>query len=360
MKQRIGVIDALRGVILLCILLVHMHEYFGFYSYSELIPVNSTSYITDCIWGGIHVLLRGQCLIIFSVLFGISFYLILSKPQNSSIKFLWRCFLLFIFGILVKKFYTSDILMWFGLWGCFLVLFRYFKKEYLLFSFIVLFILDSLLSYLNIGNIINVDYQKYNTLSLQHILDYPLYYSVLSFIKNILNTGIFSTLGYFILGYYIAKTIQLNKLQEIINYRLLVLSLILYGLSFVFLYSFWCPFSVNINFMLGAFCYAIFFIYVYYKKPNFWKYFESYGKLGLTNYSFQGVFYTIAFCSFFPLYIFDKNELLIFSLVFWGIQMLFSVIWLHYFRYGPLEWVWRCMTDFKFYNNINNKLIGKR
>ena len=26
------------------------------------------------------------------------------------------------------------------------------------------------------------------------------------------------------------------------------------------------------------------------------------------------------------------------------VEVMFSLIWLHYFRYGPLEWIWRMFT----------------
>ncbi|WP_262887921.1 DUF418 domain-containing protein [Cyclobacterium salsum] len=28
----------------------------------------------------------------------------------------------------------------------------------------------------------------------------------------------------------------------------------------------------------------------------------------------------------------------------WIFEMIFSTIWLHYFKFGPLEWLWRSLT----------------
>jgi len=28
----------------------------------------------------------------------------------------------------------------------------------------------------------------------------------------------------------------------------------------------------------------------------------------------------------------------------WGVNIVFSALWLRVFRFGPLEWVWRCAT----------------
>jgi uncharacterized protein len=33
-----------------------------------------------------------------------------------------------------------------------------------------------------------------------------------------------------------------------------------------------------------------------------------------------------------------------FALCLFALQLLLSHLWLRYFRFGPLEWVWRAMT----------------
>nr|WP_298369463.1 DUF418 domain-containing protein [uncultured Lutibacter sp.] len=32
------------------------------------------------------------------------------------------------------------------------------------------------------------------------------------------------------------------------------------------------------------------------------------------------------------------------AIMVFAFQILFSKIWLKYFRFGPLEWIWRCLT----------------
>ncbi|MOA67455.1 hypothetical protein D3C78_1946460 [compost metagenome] len=41
---------------------------------------------------------------------------------------------------------------------------------------------------------------------------------------------------------------------------------------------------------------------------------------------------------------FDRFQLMAFVTPVWMVNMLFSVIWLRYFRQGPVEWVWRQLT----------------
>ena len=135
-KGRITSIDALRGVVLFGILLVHASAFFCF----SLPDVFSFSQIDLFLKEIVEFFLNGRCRIIFSFLFGVSFYLILKNPNYSSKKFIWRCFLLFLIGLIVKFVYTHNILMWYGLMGIILVGFRKQKTSHLLLFSSVIFI----------------------------------------------------------------------------------------------------------------------------------------------------------------------------------------------------------------------------
>jgi uncharacterized protein len=43
----------------------------------------------------------------------------------------------------------------------------------------------------------------------------------------------------------------------------------------------------------------------------------------------------------------QRNALLL-GLGLWAGQMLFANLWFRYFRYGPLEWLWRALTQLRF------------
>lgn len=70
------------------------------------------------------------------------------------------------------------------------------------------------------------------------------------------------------------------------------------------------------------------------------------GKMALSNYLLQSV---ISFCLFygagFGLYgeIRPVQQILI-VLVIFCLQIIGSTIWLRYFQFGPVEWLWRCIT----------------
>lgn len=68
------------------------------------------------------------------------------------------------------------------------------------------------------------------------------------------------------------------------------------------------------------------------------------GRMALTNYLLQTLICTTLFYQFGLFMKFDRLELLWFVIPVWGINLLFSVIWLRFYRQGPVEWLWRQLT----------------
>ena len=75
-RNRISSVDALRAFALLAILLVHTKQLY----LCELWGIEF-SFIDRIIYYGIGILFVGRASCIFTILFGISFYLILRKPS---------------------------------------------------------------------------------------------------------------------------------------------------------------------------------------------------------------------------------------------------------------------------------------
>jgi uncharacterized protein len=70
------------------------------------------------------------------------------------------------------------------------------------------------------------------------------------------------------------------------------------------------------------------------------------GRMALTNYIGQSLIGTFIFYGF-GLGLFgslDRVSLLPFIILIWVLQLWLSPIWLRYFRYGPLEWLWRTLS----------------
>lgn len=70
------------------------------------------------------------------------------------------------------------------------------------------------------------------------------------------------------------------------------------------------------------------------------------GRMAFSNYIFQSLVFTTIFYGYgFGLYAkVDRVGLWGFVLGMWIVQLWLSPLWLRYFRYGPLEWLWRSLT----------------
>jgi uncharacterized protein len=73
------------------------------------------------------------------------------------------------------------------------------------------------------------------------------------------------------------------------------------------------------------------------------------GQMAFTNYLMQSLlcglfFYGIGFGMYGKL---QRHEIYYVLAAVWAIQIVYSHIWLHYFRFGPMEWAWRSLTYWK-------------
>ncbi len=77
---------------------------------------------------------------------------------------------------------------------------------------------------------------------------------------------------------------------------------------------------------------------------------EAVGRMALSNYLFHSVFFTLLFSSIGPGWFgaLPRIQLAGLVLAMWAFQLLMSPVWLHFFRFGPIEWVWRSLTYWKF------------
>ncbi|ENM2866545.1 DUF418 domain-containing protein YeiB [Citrobacter koseri] len=68
------------------------------------------------------------------------------------------------------------------------------------------------------------------------------------------------------------------------------------------------------------------------------------GRMALSNYLLQTLICTTLFYQFGLFMKFDRLTLLIFIIPVWLVNLLFSWIWLRFYRQGPVEWLWRQLT----------------
>ena len=142
MEQRIGsnprieVVDALRGLAVMAIILVHNLEHFIFPVY----PAHSPGWLNvldQGVFNGIFSLFAGKAYAIFALLFGFTFYIQTNNQKRQGkdfgYRFLWRLVLLAGFATLNAAFFPAgDVLLLFVVVGLVLFLTRNWSDKALL------------------------------------------------------------------------------------------------------------------------------------------------------------------------------------------------------------------------------------
>ena len=121
---RLDVIDALRGFAIVSIMLVHNLEHFDLIYTAQGLPAWMQS-LDASIWSTVFFLFGGKSYAIFSLLFGVTFYIQFharaQRGEDFRPRFAWRLALLFGFGVVNSMFYEGDILTFYAVVGLVLI-----------------------------------------------------------------------------------------------------------------------------------------------------------------------------------------------------------------------------------------------
>src|SRR5688572_1597891 len=124
---RIEAIDVLRGFTLFGIIIVHLVEQYYAGMWPQQYAEATTQTLPDKITSGlVAFFIIGKFYMIFSFLFGLSFFIQFSKSdseKNFAGQFAWRLTTLFIIGFFHHLHYRGDILTIYALLGFGLLLF---------------------------------------------------------------------------------------------------------------------------------------------------------------------------------------------------------------------------------------------
>lgn len=391
--KRMDVVDALRGFALIGILFVHILQHFIPAPPPEEVEiVAQTNSFEQWLAYSIYWIGMSKFFSLFSMLFGLSFYIQLNsstkKGQNFHVRYLWKMTLLVGFGLFHWLFFQGDILMVYGFLG---MLFLFFWKL----DSKVLFVL-ALLLMLGLGRFIvflitqNEPIFAINSQSLYEnwsrailyggFWDINQYYGekLLQFIDSQINVNwarIYITFAYFCLGMIIGRSGILEDIQgkirtvKTVFLVSLVASVILHAIHFPVLGHTYGVFLQDYSTLESLLKFTLFdslaffmsilygsgFILLYHRYQNAapFKYLCAYGRTGLTTYIMQSVIGTFLFYHW-GLGLITSLPLTYYLPIFAAIlivQMLFSYYWLKQFHYGPLEWLWRSLTYAKWIPN---------
>lgn len=387
-QERYIILDALRGLALFGICLANFPE-FSLYTFlkSEVVSNMPTAGIDRIIRYLQYIFIDGKFYTLFSLLFGIGFSIILSnavrKQADGFRVFYRRMGILLVIGFVHLMFlWSGDILMLYALAGLFLPLFRNMSDRGLLVSAAVLLLLpigiDIFISLSGVNPsapVIRIQQYycvKYGITddnfgywlkmgnSYTEVFQFLLQGAFVRMQEFIDGNRFFKVMGLFLLGFYIGRNRLFAGLNE---HRFLLKRVFLYGcfvgLPFSLLYA-WSAMNVHPWGLAGHSVFYTFSVFpmglaymsgiclLYLRKGEncFFRALAAPGRMALTNYIGQSVWGIIIFYGIgFGL---GANTGLVYVLliatVVYFVEMLFSYFWLSYFRFGPLEWIWRMLT----------------
>lgn len=393
-KRRHVILDALRGFALLGICLANYPE-FSLYSFLEEAPKASfpTAGLDTIAQWFLYIFIDGKFYTIFSLLFGIGFSIILENNKkrgaNGTLIFYRRMLILLLIGFAhLILIWSGDILMLYAAVGMTLPLFLKCKDRTLLiwaFIFLALpVIIDYVCQFTGVylsSKLVewqwllcdrfgitqeNFAYWLHDAQSYQDVHRFLLMGAVERMQEFVDGNRYFKVLGLFLIGFWLGRNRMFARLEEFKSH---LKGVSIWGiglglpLSAIYAWSAMAgkPFGFGthslfyfISVYLTSFGYISFFclLYLRNKEANGWRILAFPGRMALTNYIGQSA---IGVCIFYGIglgigaYVGLIYGLLIAVTVF-VFEIGFSSAWLQFFKFGPLEWIWRCLTYLKFFS----------
>jgi uncharacterized protein len=397
-SERIIVVDALRGFALLGILLAHMIYWYT----AGPLPGSLFSKYSDVGSGTISVvnelLISGKFFAFFSFLFGLSFYLQMQSMEkrndNFVLRYGWRIAILGIIGLIHHAFWQGDILSIYAPLGFILLPLRKLSNKWIL-------ILGILFAVNLPGLIIQIiDFVQHpptpppanqppqfdqdaegrlyywiaKVAELPELWRYNLARLSTKFQFQLESGRIFITFGFFLLGMYTGRKRWFETPEETrgtwkkicrrsgwLALGTLIIAVLIFVANEVFKLGWQQNRSVGIVFGViqntnsaALVCFYISGLTLLMYRVRWQKLLfplASVGKLALTCYLGQTFFGLILFYHLGFALIGETAPWLnwLIGIAYFLLQVILSRLWLKSFYYGPLEWLWRSLTFFKWY-----------
>lgn len=387
--DRIEVVDALRGVALFAILIVHCLEHYNLYYIPDDYPQWLTS-LDKGIWDTTWFIMAGKAFSTFSLLFGFSFYIQFSNAQKRGIpfkgRFVWRMFLLLMFSQLHSLFYNGDILLLYAVMGLFLVSVSHLstRKILIIASLMIMQPIEWIRVICSLYDVPFLEYgehwMKYGALAkpvmqsgsfFEVVQSNIIYGQLYGNLWQIENGRIFQIGGLFLFGMIAGrlslfksspKSISLWKKITLWS-ALLFIPLNVARMVYPDIAQGNKALLMPLDIAIPSICNFLFmgllvgcFILLWYDKGNGYKFqrlFIPFGKMSLTNYITQSIIGITLFYGFgFNLYkSTGATACLFIAIIIFVVLLAASNLWLKKHRQGPLEWIWKKLTWIDFKNN---------
>lgn len=385
-KQRISSIDALRGFSLIGIVLLHCMEHFDLTSYPEYASALMQK-IDMGVYDVIRFFVQGKSYAIFSMLFGLSFFIQMDNQADKGVdfrlRFLWRMALLFVLGYLNGLMYMGEFFVVYAVLGCVMVLLWRVPTKILLVLALLLFL--QIPEWVSLGKVLaggapneRSEMAKYMSSLYVECADVFTNGTFWDMIKFNLWKGqlakclwvvavarYLQLIGLFIIGLLIGRA-GIHRSEESMTkwsrkalpWALGVFA-VFYGASLLLptlgLEGFalrQCKMLLRNYANLGQMIFYVSGLTLLYYKSKGWRAMldklAPVGRMSVTNYMMQSVFGVFIFYGFgLNLASATFSECAVAGVVICAVQILFSNWWMKRHYYGPVEWLWRTATWMK-------------
>lgn len=337
-NNRIETLDFLRGFALLGIILVNI------VAIANLGASDLSSDITYRKF--LDFFIESKFFTIFSYLFGIGFYIFMQRAEykigNKYIIYLRRIFVLAVFGCLHMLLQPGEALLVYAIFG--IIVIPFFKlNKYI--NLVLGLIILTLTLYLNAKILTPLPYFILGLASAQFglIFKFENHKRLWGLVATI--SGVISILGWYMLEKnYIVPQIDLLTTQEQQNSEKYISAVDHYN-HLIFIFS---P-SMSIFY---ASC-LILLLNVNWSRKLLAP-LKYYGRMALTNYIGQTLLIYLVLITFTGAH-WTYIDTLWICLFIYFTQMTISVLWLKFFKLGPLEYVWKTATYMQWIDNKKTK-----
>jgi uncharacterized membrane protein YeiB len=271
----------------------------------------------EAYWRFLYLFVEGRFYTIFSFLFGVSFYLFIkranARSKNGTVLFLRRILVMFFIGLVHFSFHPGEALTVYAVCGLLALPFFKVKKETNLIIGLTLLI-------------------GLSVLAIKPLLPFPLI-----------------LLGLTAGQYQLFEDLARKKKQVALFTGMMGVVTVI-GLVFQYQQASFKNYTFyHIGIMIGPAVSAFYAgtLILLLNIPVIRRVLiplKAYGRMALTNYLLQTVLILIIGAMLDKFGQITYIQTLYVCAVIYGIQLVFSSLWLRYFQFGPIEWLWRGLT----------------
>jgi len=356
--QRITHLDTIRGVAVMGILIMNsVAFFFGGVAYFDI------SFPENANWLDWLVAILGEIfadqkfMALFSLLFGASILLFCERAETkgySSTKLsLWRNFLLFLIGGFHVMLWEGDVLTVYAMCAPVLLICRKFSPTLLICLGCVLYLTPAIINWYLLSTIEPTGFRMIWDNSYLENSSADVELAGLGMVYELFARA----LGMMFIGmglYSNGKLVNIGSVNQILSrsIALLIIGILLSGIGLVWTYlndfSTAAIIEGNLANTVGTIPVALGYVglLIWWNertKSFILKRVQALGKTALSNYIGQTVV-CLSLAAVIPQEWLSRSIVFLLIIVIWWLQLFVSEQWLKRYKFGPIEYLWRCVT----------------